>query len=254
MTRRTHMRLLGALTLSVLLLTGCGSTRAGVPSTSPTGGDGAASHGCGAAGLARAADRTGTLTATSGEVVEVGITGEGRCGEALVVRSDGGVVDALATKTLDLDPATARVVRLEGTATELLWVSSEGHPRGGFQPHLFEVTGRPGAPVVTELTADGAPLLPFLATDGGAAPMTAVCAAGGRVALLTATTSEPPGVVLAWDVLRTTYDVSAGRVREVSRTQVRDHAADPVLRTEMPALFEPTRLFADCSASWGRPA
>ena len=52
--------------------------------------------------------------------------------------------------------------------------------------------------------------------------------------------------MLAWDVERTTYAVTATGAEETGTEQVRDHAADPVLREEMPALFEPGALFADC--------
>lgn len=77
--------------------------------------------------------------------------------------------------------------------------------------------------------------------------MTARCDDSGGIAVLTATTSEPPGVVLAWDVRRTTYTVEDGEAQSAGTQQIRDHAADPVLRKEIPELFEPTALLADCS-------
>ena len=82
--------------------------------------------------------------------------------------------------------------------------------------------------------------------DGGMAPMTATCSDDGGVAVLTATVSEPPGIVLAWDVERTTYELDGHTARQVGSEQIRDHAADPVLRREMPDLFQPASLFADC--------
>ena len=88
--------------------------------------------------------------------------------------------------------------------------------------------------------------MPFVATDGGAAPMAATCVGDGEIGVLTATTSEPPGVILAWDVQRTTYRLEGHQAVLVGTKQVRDHAADPTLRKEMPELFEPDAFFADC--------
>jgi hypothetical protein len=64
--------------------------------------------------------------------------------------------------------------------------------------------------------------------------------------VLSATTSEPPGVVLAWDVERTTYDITAGGAVRTGSEQIEDHIADPLLRKKMPELFEPGALFEDC--------
>ena len=44
--------------------------------------------------------------------------------------------------------------------------TASGHPRGGAQPHLFGVDGD----TLAEVTVDGEPLLPFVATDGGWRP------------------------------------------------------------------------------------
>ncbi len=257
LVRPRGMRTLATTTAACLALlagTGCGGP-AGDASTdaaadaSDSAAPGASWHGCDRAELAAAPGRSGTLRGPDGPVrVTVLASGEGPCRAAVVARGAGGIT-GLATADLDLDQATARVVRLRGAgAPELLRVDSRPHPRGGFAPHLFLVTD--DGPV--EVLHDGSPLVPFVATDGGAAPMTATCAPAGRVALLTTTTSKPPGVILAWDVRRTTYKVGEGDATEVSSVLVRDHAADPVLRRDLPALFEPGALFAGCSAPWGR--
>jgi hypothetical protein len=170
--------------------------------------------------------------------------GQGPCAGGLVARTEAGVV-GLDASGLDLEAGTARVVRLRGAGgdepTELLLVNGGSHPRGGFQPHLFVLSDG-----LSEVTADGHPLLPFVATDGGGTPVTARCGDDGTVQVLTASTSKPPGVVLAWDVQRTTYRIDDGGAVRLSSEQIRDHAADPILRKELPQLFEPDGSFADC--------
>lgn len=177
-------------------------------------------------------------------VVKLG-TGTGPCAGGLVVR-DGGGVNGTDVERLDLDPSTAQVVTLAARDGEpgrqLLRIDSRPHARGGFQPHLFSLYDG-----VAELVTAGRPLLPFVATDGGAAPMTATCNDAGGIDVLTATTSEPPGVVLAWDVRRTSYQVDEGEADQVGSKQILDHAADPVLRRELPQLFELGALLVDCA-------
>ncbi|MGZ8741756.1 MAG: hypothetical protein ACXWXO_02410 [Nocardioides sp.] len=167
--------------------------------------------------------------------------GDGPCAGGLVARSGEGVT-GLDVADLDLEAGTARVVAL-GDTSELLLVHGGVHPRGGFQPHLFVL-----ADGLHEVMEGGNPLLPFVATDGGAAPMTATCVGDGKIGVLTATTSEPPGVILAWDVQRTAYRLEGHEAVLVGTKLVRDHAADPMLRKEMPELFDPDASFADCLA------
>ena len=135
----------------------------------------------------------------------------------------------------------ATVVHLHGAgAPDLVLLSAKPHPRGGWQPHLFGSGGETG---LTEVTSEGRPVVPFVATDGGAPPMTATCTKEGGVAVMTATAPEPPGVVLAWDVHRTTYTRRTAGRRPPAR--VEKAAADPLLRKERPELFDGT-LFANC--------
>lgn len=197
--------------------------------------------GCTVVAFDAASGEVGRVRTQSG-TVDLKLPGDGPCAGRLVARGASGVIGLTVS---GLDAASAQVLRPAGAGAEaapaLVRVDGEPHPRGGFQPHLFTVTDE-----VRELTVDGSPLVPFVATDGGMAPMTATCTDDGGVAVLTATTSEPPGVVLAWDVEQTTYAVTAAGAEPTGTEQVRDHAADPVLRKEMPALFEPGALFADC--------
>ena len=145
---------------------------------------------------------------------------------------------------LDLVPDGAKAVHLVGDdAVDLVLLSAKPHPRGGAQPHLFGAGGRTG---LAELTADGQPIVPFVATDGGAAPMTATCTDDGGIGVVTAQAHEPPGVVLAWDVTQTSYAVKDGRAVPKGQSSVAEAAADPTLRQEHPELFDGS-LFSDCS-------
>ncbi|MGN6576555.1 MAG: hypothetical protein ACTHKG_12780 [Nocardioides sp.] len=238
-----------AATFSGLLLAGlvAGCGTAATTSDDPAaGGSSTAWHGCTATDVSQAGRPLGTLESGSGGSAEVRLVapGEGPCAGSLVARTDAGVA-GVDVSDLDLDASSAHVVHLRGAdgdgPQELLLVEGGAHPRGGFQPHLFTTYGG-----LHEVTVDGNPLLPFVATDGGGLPATARCGDGGTVEVLTATTSEPPGVVLAWDVQRTTYRIGDAGVEQIDSEQIEDHAADPVLRKDMPQLFEPDGFFADC--------
>ena len=101
----------------------------------------------------------------------------------------------------------------------------------------------PAAPVfvgpdaVREVTVDGGPVVLFVATDGGMAPLAVRCG-DGTIEVVTATTAEPPGVVLAWDVRRTTYTLSADGARQRGPSSLEEDVADPLLRQDMPELFD----------------
>jgi len=246
-TTRSASALSGLLLAA--LVTSCGTAappdRSG-DSAGPAGGGSPAAWGrCTVDDVAAAGVSLGRLDGDGGAVhLRLVEPGEGPCAGGLVGRTPEGV-DGVDVSGLGLDPSTAHVVHLrgpgDGSAHELLLVEGGAHPRGGFQPHLFTAYGG-----LHEVTLDGNPLLPFVATDGGGLPATARCGDEGTVEVLTATTSEPPGVILAWDVQRTTYRITAAGVEKVDSEQVRDHAADPVLRKELPQLFDPDGFFADC--------
>jgi hypothetical protein len=135
-------------------------------------------------------------------------------------------------------------VHLRGSgAPDLVLLYAKPHPRGGSQPHLFGAGGKAG---LVEVTAGGRPVLPFVATDGGNAPMTATCTPDGGIAVLTGKAHQPPGIILAWDVTETSYDVKGGRAVETGSQLVQKAAADPLLRKYHPELFDGS-LFASCS-------
>ncbi len=146
------------------------------------------------------------------------------------------------TTRSDLLPSSMFLVAL--TDGRILAVyRGRAHPRGGYPLHVFT---RDGEGRVVEVRYGGRPLLPFVATDTVAAAMTATCARDGEVAVTTATVHEPPGIILAWDVTRTTYRLHGARAEKVATTSVGRSVADPVLRRRMPALFHPGEIFADC--------
>jgi hypothetical protein len=178
----------------------------------------------------------------------VRLTGpSGPCSDSLVTVL-GGRVAGLDVHGMDLAAKGATVVHLRGAgAPDLVLLTTRPHPRGGTQPHLFAAAGEPGRHArLAEVTVDGGPVLPFLATDGGGAPVGATCTPDGGIAVDTATAHQPPGIVLAWDVTRTTYAISGGHARRTGSSLVAEAAADPALRRDRPDLFSGA-LFRGCS-------
>lgn len=167
---------------------------------------------------------------------------KGPCRNALVATLGDGLT-ALDLEESVLDTDSARVIQLRGTQRQLLLVHADPHPRGGYDLRLFGAAEG----ILGEVLHDGRPLLGFVATDGGAAPATATCTRDGGIALLEARTHEPPGIVLAWDVYRTTYSVKGVTADLVSEKQIRDGIADPTLRKQMPQLFESSGQLRDCT-------
>jgi hypothetical protein len=226
------MRALGTLLALAALaaVSGCGQQggTTGAPATDACAGKGTA--------VARA-DLDG-----NGSVETVRLTGQGSGPCAHRLLAPGGARHDVAG--LDLVTKGATVVHLRGAgAPDLVLLSAKPHPRGGSQPHLFGAGGPDG---LTEVTVGGQPVVPFVATDGGAAPMTATCTKDGGVAVVTGTASEPPGVVLAWDLSRTSYDLVDGRPVHPRTAVIAKDVADPLLRKEMPELFDGS-LFSGCS-------
>jgi hypothetical protein len=225
------MRTLGtAAVLTALLgLSACGSqTGSSAPDTDECAGQGT---------VVAKADLDGNGPPST---VRLAGSGAGACADRLL--ADGGAWADVGG--LDLVPEQATVVHLKGSdAPDLVLLSAKPHPRGGWQPHVFGSGGETG---LTEVTSEGNPVVPFVASDGGAPPMTATCTPDGGIALVTAVAHEPPGVILAWDVTETTYTVKAGRAETTGSKLVEEAAADPVLRKERPELFDGT-LFANCN-------
>ena len=176
-----------------------------------------------------------------GTDMQLKLPSDGPCAGALVASGPGGVVgvdvgsdelDGSSVSVLDAGPLGGSVlVRVDGGM----------HPRGGFQPHLYLV----GPDAMREVTVNGHPVVPFVATDGGMAPLAVRCG-DDTLEVLSATTAEPPGVMLAWDVQRTTYTLSGDGSQEQGSASLEEDVADPLLRRDMPELFDPARLFTGC--------
>ena len=166
---------------------------------------------------------------------------EGPCAGSLVASGRAGVV-GVDVEQAELDGDTVRVLDA-GDLGDSVLVRVDGgvHPRGGFQPHLYLV----GQDSIREVTANDEPIVPFVATDGGMAPTTVRCG-DGTIEVVSATTAEPPGVIMAWDVQTTTYSLSVDGARESGSGSLEEDVAEPVLRRDMPELFDPGRLFAGC--------
>lgn len=190
-------------------------------------------------------------------VASADLDGDGRREEVSYVPSGrGGPCAGALVTSLDGTPAAVRlddapqaledpvVVDLHRTDRELLMVYGRSHPRGGYVVHLYGAAG--GA--ISEVLADGRPVIGFVATDGGAAPSTATCTPDGGIATWTGVAHQPPGVLLAWDLWRTTYTLDGTAATRTSHRMVREAVADPLLRRDMPQLFDPDALFADCRA------
>jgi hypothetical protein len=236
------MRTLGNTVVLAALLaaTACGSRTGTGDSSSAASADW---HGCTQAALKSGKDVGVADLDGDGHLDPVWFASSGRC-RGLASATANGVIGA-DLRGLDVDPSTIRAVQTRGAdAQVLLLVGERSHPRGGRQWHLVGSDGHR----VAEVTVGGGPLLPFYATDGGGQPMTATCPARGGVAVITARTHEPPGIVLAWDVTRTTYRIDGFKAVGTNRATVATAAADPTLRKQMPHLFDGT-MFTGCEPS-----
>jgi hypothetical protein len=228
------MRTLGNTVVLAALLasTACGTS---------TGASGSADwHGCSAKDIGAGQDVGSADLDGDGRADRVWFASSGRC-RGLASATSNGVMGT-ELKGLDVDPSSIRPLQTRGDDHQVLYlVGEKPHPLGGRQWHLVGSDGD----TLGEVTLHRKPLLPFYATDGSGQPTTATCPARGGVAVVTATTHEPAGIVLAWDVSRTTYRVDGLEATEQDRSSVREAAADPTLRKEMPQLFDGS-LFTDC--------
>jgi len=168
----------------------------------------------------------------------VSLVDEGPC--QLLVGPNG--TTPLETERLALSSYSGiRVVTLKGTDRQLLLLTGEDQPRGGYQPYLVgEANG-----VIDLVTFRGEPLLAFVATDGGAAPSTAHCNESGGIDLVTAEVTGPAGIEPTWDVTTTSYSLDGNQASPAAQDTAED-IADATLREEQPDLFSPELLLSDC--------
>ncbi|HET7689548.1 MAG TPA: hypothetical protein VFK41_04155 [Nocardioidaceae bacterium] len=175
-----------------------------------------------------------------GEKELFALVDEGAC--QLLVGPDG--TTPLETERLALSPYSGiRVVTLQGTDRQLLLLSGEDQPRGGFQPYLVGAADG----VIGLVTFQGDPLLPFAATDGGEAPSSASCNANGGIDLSQAEVSGPVGITPTWTVATTSYELDGNLASPVAQTTEED-VPDGTLREERPELFAPELLLGDCAS------
>lgn len=231
---RMRMRVLGVLLVLPMLLAGCGDAggddAGSTPSPSTT-----ACRGDGSPVPLTKADLDG-----DGALDDVYFTpASGSCPAGL-----GSSVKGLARApvlTWDASGAAdgAAAVRVPGRTGDLVLLL-ERHPRGGFQTHLYGYSD--GS--LAELEASGQPLFPFIATDVLTDPITARCVDGG-FEVLHARRHEPIGVVPAWDVDRTTYQVDGNDVTNGATTEVADNVLEKDFQKEYADLVE-YKLFENC--------
>jgi hypothetical protein len=241
-----------ATVLASVVLSGCGTQEGasdGGSGPAESAGDGGTSSGaarawrdCTPDAFEAAGGASKTLRHDGAQTeLELKVPEDGPCAGALVASGPSGVVGVDA-KDAELDGDTAKALDAGDLGDNVLVRVDGGvHPRGGFQPHLYLV----GPDTIREVTVNGQPVVPFVATDGGMAPMTVRCG-DGTIAVVSATTAEPPGVIMAWDVQTTTYTLSADGAREQGAGSLQEDVAEPVLRRDMPELFAPGHGFAGC--------
>jgi hypothetical protein len=230
------------------VVAGCGSAGNGI---------GAGSGGSSARGTGRIAGGCPVASAVvrhARVLVRADLDGDGRADTLAVTGPHGACRDTLVAHVGDrvsslrlggarLDPASVTLVQLPGRRG-LLVGARQAHPRGGFQVHLF---GYGSGRLRELLDRHGNPLVPFVATDAGATPVSAGC---GHDALVVeqAVTHRRAGLVPTWDVRRTSYTVSGAQVTgERSRT-VASGLTPARLRQRFPDLAGHV-LFRDCAAA-----
>jgi hypothetical protein len=211
--------------------------------------------GCGDSGTPRTQPSPSTTTcrgdAPSVPLVRADLDGDGSPDEVEFDPPSGTCPGGLsssvpglrAAPTIDWDASgaarDAAVVRVPGRTGELVLLR-EQHPRGGFQAHLYGYAD--GS--LAELSVDGKPVFPFVATDVLTDPISARCTDGG-FEVLRARRHRPVGIVAAWDVFRTPYSVVGNTVEPGPTTKVADNVLDKDLATTYAELVRYS-LFEDC--------
>ncbi len=136
----------------------------------------------------------------------------------------------------------AFAVEVPGREGALL-VTRQDHPRGGFQLRVYAA----GPEDLVELKVDDRPLVPFVALDVQERPLSVDCADGG-VVLTEAVAHKPPGVIFAWDIQRTTYDVEGAEVIAGKTEEIADNVLPAQLEAKYPELVDYS-AFESCRAA-----
>jgi hypothetical protein len=229
--------LLGLVLGVPLVLAGCGDQTDDRPgsATSPTCPEPAA-HGKAVEVLRADLDGDGTADRISS------VPATSSCRAAVIASVGGHEGSVPLDDALPIPSGSSFAITVPGRQGELAVVRQE-HPRGGFQVHLIGYAdGKLG-----ELTVDGRPVLPFVATDAMTTPLAAGCVADG-FEVTDARAHQPIGVMPAWDVYRTTYRVDGTEVTRGETAEVADNVLDPQLRSGYRKLMHYS-LFQNCRAT-----
>jgi hypothetical protein len=168
-------------------------------------------------------------------------SGSGGCSSVLFARVAGKRRGVHVDDALPVTAAATKVITVPGRKGQLLLLRQE-HPRGGFQARLFGYADGK----LEELTVDGQPIFPFVATDVTTTPLSATCIPSG-FEVAEADAHKPIGVIPAWDVFRTTYTVEGNAVTMGDRNEEADNVLDEQLSKKYSALVK-YQLFTNCVA------
>ena len=232
------------MVVTLLVLAGCGSAEQNTQDKSEP--QAAAPSKVGACAVDSAAVTGAKTVATvdldgdgSGEKVKLTAPG-GECGNTLFAELGDGYVSISLES--DAPPVmSAFTVAPAGDGGQLL-VTRGNHPRGGYQLRVYAATAKE----LKELTVDGQPLLPFVATDVQEHPWSIDCSDDGLV-FTEAVPHEPPGVAAAWDIKQTTYAVDGGSVSKGTTEEIADNVLPKDLSTKYPDLVKHS-AFESCRA------
>ncbi|HEX2895061.1 MAG TPA: hypothetical protein VHO29_13770 [Marmoricola sp.] len=159
--------------------------------------------------------------------------------QALRAEVGGKSVTAPVAGDMALRQGELAAVQIPGRTGQLVLARQE-HPRGGFQARLYGYADG----TLEELTAEGKPIFDFIATDVLTTPTAATCTNDGFI-VTQARRHQPIGIVPAWDVFRTTYEVDGNVVRPGPTTKVADNVLEKDFATTYADLVHYS-LFKDC--------
>lgn len=125
-----------------------------------------------------------------------------------------------------------------------LVVARATHPRGGFQTHLYAYADKK----LAEVTAPGGDLpIPFVATDTTGGYVSASCTSNGFV-VRQAVVHEPPGIVFAWDIRETAYQLDGTTAKPSGTKEIKDNVLDKFLREDYGALVRREMFTTGCGS------
>ncbi|RYE81357.1 MAG: hypothetical protein EOO74_00705 [Myxococcales bacterium] len=157
------------------------------------------------------------------------------CAGVLLAQVGEGHVSGQVSTTALVPPV--RVLRLTGASADL-FTTRETHPRGGFQMHVFGLQGS----AITELMVDGAPLVPFVATDTSGPGTSARCTPGQGIEVLSAV---PESMGNRLDVTSRVFTITEGKVAAAAPRTVAEQVQPAEAMKKFPGL-RTHAMFANC--------